>query len=261
MRDNHRCIFDKKQNKKQGADLGGGGACVCLWMLSVQSIYSFPQVQFMLGTWGYFKRINKNYICGYLLGGSVCVCVCCHCVTVHQSIQPCLQSLISVIYSQAEQGHAFETAPGEQIKGKGSSSSSWKISTPGTVTHTYSPDTILIWVHTQLSSWLRGFILSFAQMRISPLHNQSGQPPDAVTSVCVCVEVCLRVCLLHSITWATGPCNTSVPEDNFYFLASQSCLQHKQEPQKVIFSARCLIRQPGCRGRSLSVSIKAVVSR
>lgn len=54
----------------------------------------------------------------------VCVCVCCRRVNVHQSIQPCLQSLILVIYSEAEQGHAFETAPGEQIKGKGSSPSS-----------------------------------------------------------------------------------------------------------------------------------------
>lgn len=217
----------------------------------------------MLGTWGYFKRINKNYICGYLLGGSVCVCVCvlslCDCTSVNPAVP-------TVTYL----GHLFPGRAGTCL---------WN-STWGTDKrerlfffilkdkHTwYSNTHVLTRYHfnlssySQLSSWLRGFILSFAQMRISPLHNQSGQPPDAVTSVCVCVEVCLRVCLLHSITWATGPCNTSVPEDNFYFLASQSCLQHKQEPQKVIFSARCLIRQPGCRGRSLSVSIKAVVSR
>lgn len=167
--------------------------CECVWVLCLQSIYSFPQVQFMSGMWG----INRNCICGYLLGGGysisctrVGVCVCCRRVNVHQSIQPCLQSLILVIYSEAEQGHAFETAPGEQIKGEGSSPSSWKISTPGTVTRTHSPDTILIWVHTQSSTRLRGFILSFAQMLISPL--QSVRPASRHSdeylwkSVCVC---------------------------------------------------------------------------
>lgn len=75
-----------------------------------------------------------------MMRGSYSTCctsgsVCRHCVNVHQSIQPCLQSLILVIYSQAEQGRAFETAPGEQMKGKGSSSSN--INAPGNAhTHT-----------------------------------------------------------------------------------------------------------------------------
>lgn len=161
-----------------------------------------------------------------------CVCVCCCCrVNVHQSIQPCLQSLILVIYSEAEQGHAFETAPGEQIKGKGSSPSSWKISTPGTVTRTHSPDTILIWVHTH-SRRLGWEASSFHLLKcLFLLFSQSGQPPDTVTSICGSLSACVP---LHSITWATGPCNTSVPEDRFCFFSSptsQSCLQHKQESQ------------------------------
>lgn len=49
----------------------------------------------------------------YCTSGSVC----CHCVNVHQCIQLCLHSLILTIFSQTEQGRAFETAPGEQIKG------------------------------------------------------------------------------------------------------------------------------------------------
>lgn len=206
--------------------------CVCVWMLCLQSIYSFPQVQFMSGMWG----INRNCICGYLLGGGYSisctrVCVCCRRVNVHQSIQPCLQSLILVIYSEAEQGHAFETAPGEQIKGKGSSPSSWKISTPGTVTRTHSPDTILIRVHTH-SRRLGWEASSFHLLKcLFLLFSQSGQPPDTVTSICGSLSACVP---LHSITWATGPCNTSVLEDRFFFFSSptsQSCLQHKQESQ------------------------------
>lgn len=169
----------------------------------------------MSGMWG----INRNCICGYLLGGGYSisctrVCVCCRRVNVHQSIQPCLQSLILVIYSEAEQGHAFETAPGEQIKGKGSSPSSWKISTPGTVTRTHSPDTILIRVHTH-SRRLGWEASSFHLLKcLFLLFSQSGQPPDTVTSICGSLSACVP---LHSITWATGPCNTSVLEDRFFF--------------------------------------------
>lgn len=129
--------------------------------------------------------------------------VCCHRVNVHQSIQPCLQSLILVIYSEAEQGHAFETAPGEQIKGKGSSPSSWKISTPGTVTRTHSPDTSLIWVHTH-SRRLGCEASSFHLLRcLFLLFSQSGQPPDTVTRVFV--EVCLRVCLCIQLLEPLAP--------------------------------------------------------
>lgn len=106
-------------------------------------------------------------------------------------------SLSSCAYSHlfwSEQGRAFETAPGKQIKGKGSSSSSRKISTPGSATSTHSPDTLIFnQVHTH-SCWLsrinvypwkllRGLSLSLVQMHIFTEYNQAGQPLDAGTRV------------------------------------------------------------------------------
>jgi len=96
-------------------------------------MYSFPQVRPALGQWGSLESKDdlrdesKEALRDFPL-------VCCRHVNLHGSIQPCLHSLVLVIYSQAEQGCAFETAPGEQMKGKGSSSRK-------TNKHTYLPCT------------------------------------------------------------------------------------------------------------------------
>lgn len=124
--------------------------CVCCLCLHF-NIYSFSSGSVFVGNVRKFWESNSTKITYVvrlkipMIGGSYSTfctsgSVCCHCVNVHQSIQPCLQSLILVIYSQAEQGRAFETAPGEQMKGK-SSSSSRKMNTRGNtqtlILHTY----------------------------------------------------------------------------------------------------------------------------
>lgn len=148
---------------------------------------------------GYIEILHDKRELQHLLYRGQCVLSLCECI---QSIQPCLQSLILVIYSQAEQGRAFETAPGEQMKGKGSSSS-WKMNTPG---NTHSPYTLisLNQLHTHscrlcLINVLQHFSLSFIWIFLLN-HNLAGQPPD--TGCVKCIEMCRSVCLciqLHAV--------------------------------------------------------------
>lgn len=237
--------------------------CMCVWVgvACSSNISSFPQVQLLLGTLGYFNKKTKQN--GFFKNQThdderelqyQWQCVCCHCVNVHQSIQLCLQSLLLVIYSQAEQGCAFETAPGKQIKGKGSSSSSWKISTPGSVTSTHSPDTLIFnQVHSH-SCWLgrinvypwkplRGLSLSLVQMHIFTEYNQAGQPPDAgwrmweVNGSCLSARLCFQ---LHA--YISEGLASVIPEClKMIFPKLQCNVQHKQTA--AIFSTRYLTWQ------------------
>lgn len=142
------------------------------------------------------KRLDLKTHDGRELQHQVCVCVrvCCHRMNVHQSIQPCLHSSLTlVIYSQAEQGRAFETAPGgTHERGKGSSSS-WDIDR-----HTHTHLTYLCVFIPTVVFVLGNLLLqpfSLVHMNTSTKHNQAGRPPYAGTRVCEEVREDLSVCV------------------------------------------------------------------
>lgn len=167
--------------------------CECVWMLCLQSIYSFPQVQFMSGMWG----INRNCICGYLLGGGysisctrVCVCVLlsCECTSVNPAV-PTVTYLGHLLRGRAGTclwNSTWGTDKRERLfsfilKDK----HTWYSNTHALTGYDFNLSS-----HSQSSTRLRGFILSFAQMLISPL--QSVRPASRHSdeylwkSVCVC---------------------------------------------------------------------------